>query len=101
MKKVKGAGVLWFLIKDRYVFGMASIRVISGCIEITAALLMLYFNRVEAAMKINAVLALIGPTVLFLVMALGVMGLAGKLPANKMLFILLGAALIFYGVNKS
>ncbi|WP_366923513.1 YqhV family protein [Metallumcola ferriviriculae] len=91
---------MWFLIKDKYVFGMAFMRVFSGCIEISAALLMLYFNRVETAVKINAGLALVGPIILFLVMSLGLLGLAGKLPISKMVYVLLGVALIFYGVNK-
>ncbi|MBO8168665.1 MAG: YqhV family protein [Thermoanaerobacteraceae bacterium] len=79
---------------------MALVRVLSGCIEISAALLMLYFNRVETAMKINGVLAFIGPSILFIVMALGLIGLAGKLPLSKMLYILIGVALIFYGVGR-
>lgn len=91
---------MWFFVKDKCVFGMALVRVLSGCIEISAALLMLYFNRVETAMKINGVLAFIGPSILFIVMALGLIGLAGKLPLSKMLYILIGVALIFYGVGR-
>lgn len=91
---------MWFFVKDKYVFGMALMRTISGCVEIFAALLMLYFNRVEHAVKINAILALVGPTVLFVVMALGLMGMAGRIPLSKMLFVLLGVGLIFYGLNK-
>jgi len=91
---------VWFLLKDKYVFGMALIRVISGCIEITAALLMLYFNRVETALKINGVLAFLGPTFLFIVMGLGLLGLAGKVPISKMLIVIAGVGLIFYGVSK-
>ena len=40
----------------RIVLSMAAMRFIAGALEITAALLMLRFAKVHAAMKINAVL---------------------------------------------
>ena len=39
---------------------------------------MILFNNVETALKINAVLAFIGPTVLLLVTSLGLVGIAGS-----------------------
>lgn len=85
---------------DKHVLAMASLRLLSGLIELSAALLMLKLNRVEAALKVNAVLALVGPTIMWTVMALGLWGLAGRIPLSKMLIIIMGVGLIFYGVRR-
>lgn len=90
-----------FFTGDKYVLGMALLRVFSGLLEFSAALLMLKLNRVEQALKVNAALALVGPTVMMAVMALGLVGLAGKIPLPRLLIIILGVGLIFYGVNKN
>jgi len=89
-----------FLVNDKYVFGMAMLRILSGTIEFCAALLMLKLNRVDQALKINSVLALVGPMVLFSVTALGLVGLAGKISLHKMLLIILGVGIIFYAINR-
>ncbi|MBZ4687729.1 MAG: hypothetical protein JG764_1362 [Clostridiales bacterium] len=89
-----------FFIKDKYVFGMAFLRIISGIIEFSAAMVMLKLNRVEHALKINAVLAAVGPIVLMSVMALGLVGLAGRVSPGKILIIIIGVLIIFYGVQK-
>ena len=88
-----------FFSFDKCVFGMAGLRVISSMIEFSAALLMLKLNRVEGALKVNAVLALLGPLIMTGVMALGIFGLAGKIQLQKMIFVALGVALVFYGLN--
>ncbi|KKM11677.1 hypothetical protein SY88_08210 [Clostridiales bacterium PH28_bin88] len=89
-----------FFVKDKYVLGMAGMRVLSGLIELSAALLMLKLNRVDQALKVNAVLALVGPTVMMVVTALGVAGLAGKVSFTRMMLIILGVGLVFYGVRR-
>ena len=89
-----------FFAMDKVVVGMALIRIFSGLIELSAALLMLKFNKVETALKINAVLAFVGPVILMSVMALGLFGMAGKMPSSKMFFIVLGVLFIFYGASK-
>lgn len=89
-----------FFIFNKIVISMAAVRFLSATIEFTAAVLMLYFNRVEDAFKINAVLALVGPTVLITVTSLGLVGLAGKVSPVGMASILLGVILIFIGINK-
>lgn len=85
---------------EKIVFGMAGLRILSSAIEFTAAMLMLKFGRVETAFKINAVLALIGPTILLTVTSLGLLGLAGKVSPSGMVFIILGVALIFLGISR-
>lgn len=89
-----------FLVKDKVVFGMAMLRLLSCTIEFIAAMLFLKFNSIEKALKINAVLALIGPTVMSIVMVLGLAGLSGKVSTGKFVIIIAGVLLIFYGVSK-
>jgi hypothetical protein len=78
---------------------MGLIRMLSGTIEIIAAMLMLYFKTVETAFKINAILALIGPTMLIIVTSLGLIGLADQLPVSRFVMIFLGVFLIFFGLK--
>jgi hypothetical protein len=89
------------LISDKIVAGMAFIRLFSGLIEVSAALLMLKLGRVESAFKINAFLAMIGPSVLLLVTTLGLIGLSGKISYHKMVIVMLGVVLIFAGIRKN
>ena len=83
----------------RIVVSMALLRLIAGSIEITAALLMLKFGRVHTAMKINGILGLIGPIILTIVSALGLVGLAQQIPLYKVIIVALGVALIFLGTR--
>lgn len=89
-----------FSVIDKIVYGMAAVRLISAAIEFTAAMLMLKFGRVETAFKINSVLAIVGPTVLFTVTSLGLIGLAGKVSLNGIVIIIIGVALIFIGLSR-
>lgn len=91
---------MFFFLPEKHVLAMAAMRILSSLIEFSAAVLMLKFNRVDTALRINAVLALVGPSIMFTVMALGLWGLAGKIPTSKMLIIILGVGLIFYGVRR-
>lgn len=86
---------------DKIVLGMASLRLLSGFIEIIAALLMLKYNKVETAFEINSLLALVGPSVLMLVTSLGLVGLAEKLHFSRMFMVVLGVAIIFFAVRKA
>lgn len=79
---------------------MGLLRLLSGFIEISAGLLMISSQNVETALKINATLALIGPTIMIIVTSLGLVGIAENVSLGKMLTILCGVALIFYGLNK-
>lgn len=99
MKNKLGALKL-FLIKDKTVFAMAMLRFISCAIEFTAAMLFLKFDSIEKALKINALLALIGPTIMAIVMMLGLAGISGRMPAGKFIIIIIGVFLIFWGVSK-
>ncbi|MEG6522171.1 YqhV family protein [Desulfotomaculum sp. 1211_IL3151] len=89
-----------FFVADKIVFAMAMLRCLSASIEMTAAMLMLKYGRVETALKINAVLALVGPSVMIIVTTLGLAGLAGKISLSKLGIIFSGVALIFYGISR-
>lgn len=79
---------------------MAALRFISSLLELTGALLMLRFNSIETAFKINALLAVTGPTIMITVTSLGLIGLAGKSSPQALALILMGIVLIMYGVCK-
>lgn len=87
-------------VTEKIVLGMAALRFLSSSIEFTAAFFMLYFNNVETAFKINAMLAVVGPTVMITVTSLGLVGLAGKASSLGLASILVGIAFIFFGINK-
>lgn len=89
-----------FAEEGKVVGGMALFRMLSAAIEVTAALLMLKFGRVETAVQINALLGLVGPVILVLVSALGLIGLAGRLPLTKFALLVAGVSLILIAARK-
>jgi len=78
---------------------MALLRVLSGTLELTAAYLMLRWGRVEAAMRINGLLGMVGPAVLVLVSLLGLAGLSAHLPWPRLGLIACGVLLILLGTR--
>lgn len=79
---------------DRYVQAMVLIRFFSAFAELSGALMMAKLNRLESAVRINALLGLVGPAVLITATAIGLVGLAGKLSAGKILLAICGVFLI-------
>jgi hypothetical protein len=79
---------------------MATLRVVSGCLEITAAMIMLRFNQVDKALLINSGLAIVGPFVLLSTTALGLIGIAEKMSFSKLFLVLAGVSFIFVGILK-
>ncbi|SPU20738.1 sporulation protein YqhV [Niallia circulans] len=79
---------------------MVGLRLLSGLIEISAALLMLKYNSIERAVAINAVLAIVGPSIFLLSIAIGLISIADKLSPSKLVFIATGVALILIGIRK-
>ena len=90
-----------FIIIEKVVLGMAFLRLISGGIEIFAAMLMIKFNTVEKALMVNSSLALIGPIILVLTTSIGLIGLVEKISIMKFVWIALGVSFIFIGVKSS
>ncbi len=83
----------------RAVLTMALLRLLAGTLEISAGLLMVKLGRVESALKINAVLGLIGPVILALVSGVGLLRLSTQLPWPRLTLVALGVLLIFWGTN--
>lgn len=89
---------MWDGIREHAVAAMGALRVVSGCIELTAGLLILYWRSLEKAVLINAGLSLVGPAVLILATAAGLTAMAEDLSWGRMALILLGVGLILWGV---
>ncbi|MNJ50456.1 YqhV family protein [Paenibacillus fonticola] len=85
---------------DKYVTSMAAIRIISGSIEIIAALVMFRLGRIDKALAVNAMLAFVGPTVLMVTTMIGLAGIADKLSWNKMIWIGCGISCLLIGILK-
>ncbi len=78
---------------------MALIRVISGLLEIAAALIFLKVGKVNIALRMTAFLGLIGPLVFILVSVLGIAAIAVKLSWLKLGVICLGIILVLVGTK--
>ncbi|MFT9848560.1 YqhV family protein [Aneurinibacillus sp. REN35] len=85
---------------EKAIMGMASLRLISGSLEILAALMIIKVNEVEKALLINSSLALIGPPVLLMTTAIGLAGMADRINPAKILWICIGVVCILIGVRK-
>lgn len=85
---------------EKTVLGMASLRILSGSIEILAAILMIKFNEVEKALLVNSGLAFVGPFVLLVTTTIGLLGMAERLSWEKMLWIFAGVTCIFIGILR-
>jgi hypothetical protein len=85
---------------NKIVMSMATLRLMSGSLEIIAALLMIRFNQIEKALLVNSGLALLGPLVLLTTTTIGLVGIAEKLSFSKMLWVLAGVSCIFIGILK-
>jgi hypothetical protein len=79
---------------------MAGLRLLSGAIEITAAIIMLLSNDVKKAMAINASLAIVGPIIFILTMTIGLIHMADDLSLQKLIFIGSGVGLILFGLYR-
>lgn len=85
---------------DKFVTSMASLRMLSGSIEILAAILMLKLGRVDKALAVNSALAFVGPSILIITTAIGLSGMADRLSWSKILWIGLGVTCLLIGIMK-
>ncbi|WP_418066817.1 YqhV family protein [Rummeliibacillus stabekisii] len=84
---------------DKSVLIMVVMRLLSGSLEIMAALFMFRFNNLEKAFYINTMLALVGPTVLIITTAVAMFGLADKISMTRMICLFAGVTLILISMN--
>jgi len=88
-----------FLTTHTALGGMALVRFLSGILEVIAAIIFLRLGKVEHALRINALLGLIGPLVFILVSTLGIVAIAIKLSPLKVILLTLGSVLVLVGTR--
>jgi putative exporter of polyketide antibiotics len=85
---------------EKAIIGMASLRLMSGTIEILAALWILKLNEVEKALLVNSGLAIVGPLTLLTTTTIGLIGMSDRISFTKLVWIFAGIACIFIGLRK-
>ena len=94
MKKIFGTSI------ESAVLSMAGLRLVSGLIEISAAIIMLMLNDVKKAVVVNSMLAVVGPVIFISTMMIGLISIADEISFSKLVFIGIGVAFILYGIYK-
>ncbi|MDK2835385.1 MAG: hypothetical protein PWP21_162 [Thermosediminibacterales bacterium] len=84
---------------EKAVSQMALLRLIFGLMSLTAAFLMIKFNDVKIALKINGILGSIGPFVFLTVSGIGILNLKDEIPFIKITIIVIGIGLIMIGTK--
>ncbi|RUS48276.1 YqhV family protein [Cohnella sp. AR92] len=79
---------------------MALLRIFSGSIELTAAIVMLKMNEVHKALAVNSMLAMVGPLVLLTTTTIGLVGMADKLSPMRFIWVTVGVACLLIGILK-
>lgn len=82
-----------------FVVSMALMRFISSFMELSAAVLFLYFKTPEKALRINAILGLVGPFIFMLTSFIGLSALAGQIPFPRLVIIFIGILLVLIGTG--
>ncbi|HUC90865.1 MAG TPA: YqhV family protein [Paenibacillus sp.] len=85
---------------NKIVLAMGVLRLLSGSIEIFAALLMLRLNQVDKALVVNSSLALVGPLILISTTTIGLVGISDKLSMGKFVWVLAGVTCLMVGILK-
>jgi hypothetical protein len=81
-------------LKDAHILGVVLVRTMSGAAEILAAAYILRKGSLRTALRVNAVLGLVGPTALVLASAIAAAGLRGELGTARLLLVFVGVTLI-------
>lgn len=79
---------------------MRLLRSISALVEISAVVIMYRLTRVEALLRLNAGLGIVGPVIFILVSALGLAGVAHKLNPWRLLLVAAGVGLVIWGTRE-
>jgi hypothetical protein len=85
---------------EKAVLGMVILRIISGTIEISAALIMLKLNDITKALMVNSMLAVIGPLILISTTTIGLLGISDRISFGKLSLIFLGVGCILIALRK-
>ncbi|MCZ8534966.1 YqhV family protein [Psychrobacillus psychrodurans] len=89
------------LIIEKALLFIIILRILSGSIELSAAMLMIKFNDLEKAFYINSLLALVGPVVLIVTTGIGLTGLSEKISLTRMVCLFAGILLILYSLKSN
>ncbi|MEK3981098.1 YqhV family protein [Psychrobacillus sp. FSL K6-2836] len=89
------------LIIEKALLFIVILRLLSGSIELSAAMLMIKFNDLEKAFYINSLLALVGPVVLIVTTGIGLTGLSEKISLTRMVCLFAGILLILYSLKSN
>jgi len=89
------------LIIEKALLFIIILRLLSGSIELSAAMLMIKFNDLEKAFYINSLLALVGPIVLIVTTGIGLTGLSEKISLTRMVCLFAGILLILYSLKTN
>ncbi|NPV70602.1 MAG: DUF2619 domain-containing protein [Firmicutes bacterium] len=82
------------LSRHASLLAMVALRVLSGSVEILAAAYMLRAGSLRNAVRLNAALGLVGPTVLVAATLIGVVGLRTELNTTRLILLMAGVGLI-------
>ncbi|MBB3109168.1 hypothetical protein FHS18_001220 [Paenibacillus phyllosphaerae] len=85
---------------NKIVLSMATLRILSGSIEIIAALIMLRLNQIDKALVVNSSLAFVGPLILIATTTIGLVGMSDKLSMGKLAWIIAGITCLMVGILK-
>jgi len=86
--------------ESRTIRVMAALRFLSSAVECAAAVYILRLFRIEDALRVNAVLGLVGPTVLILVTLVGLVGAAERLSVERIVLVFVAVLLIFLATRR-
>lgn len=86
---------------EKALFYIILLRIISGSVDLTAAMLMYKFNDLEKAFYINTFSALVGPFVLIITTAIALLGLAEKISLTRIFCLFGGIFLILFSLKNS
>ncbi len=87
-------------IEKKIISSMSILRILSGLLEITTAILIIKFQKVETALQLNALLGLVGPIIFLFVSTLGLVAVAVKISPFKIVFIVLGVIFTLLGTKN-
>lgn len=86
-------------MEEKLIWGIRLARMLSACVEVAAAVLLLRMADPRAMLRLNSLLGLVGPLVFVTVSALGLAASLGKLQPGRLLIVLLGVVLVLWGTR--
>ncbi|MFZ5753171.1 MAG: DUF2619 domain-containing protein [Bacillota bacterium] len=79
---------------------MFALRILIAVISTGAALLMLKFNTIPDALRINAFVGLVNPIIFLSISLLGIANMASQISLPKLMALIIGVFLVLWGTMK-